>query len=105
MVDFNAAVLERSRAVPVVVDFWAERCGPCRVLGPIVEALAAEADGRWALVKVDVEKQPGLARDFGLTRIPAVKMFRDGKVVSEFVGVRPAAEIRRWLDTNLPDPG
>ena len=102
MIDFNAAVLERSMTTPVVVDFWAEWCGPCHALGPIVEALAAEADGRWELVKIDVEKQPGPGQDLGLQAIPAVKMFHEGKVIAEFVGVRPAVEIRRWLDTNLP---
>ena len=102
MVDFNAAVLERSRTIPVVVDFGAEWCGPCHALGPIVEGLAAEAGGRWELVKVDIEADRRLARDFELRSIPAVKMFHDGRVVAEFVGLRPAEEIRRWLDTNLP---
>jgi len=103
-VDFATAVLERSRTVPVVVDFWAAWCGPCRVLGPVIESLAAEADGRWELVKVDTEAQPELARDHGVMGIPAVKMFHEGRVVAEFVGALPAAEIRRWLDANLPDP-
>jgi putative thioredoxin len=104
MVDFDSAVLERSRTVPVVVDFWADWCGPCHALGPIIEGLAAEAGGRWELVKIDVEEQPGPAGDFGVSSIPAVKMFHDGEIVAEFVGALPAAEIRRWLDENLPDP-
>lgn len=104
MLDFNAEILERSRTIPVVVDFWAAWCGPCEVLGPVVEALAAEADGRWELVKIDVEEHVRLAQDCGVRSIPAIMMFHDGKVVAEFVGVRPAEEIRRWLDANLPDP-
>ena len=87
MVDFNVAVVERSRSVPVVVDFWADWCGPCHALRPIVEALAAEADGRWELVKVDVDAQPRLALEYGLRSIPTVKMFHEGRVVAEFVGL------------------
>lgn len=103
-VDFNAAVLERSRTVPVVVDFWADWCGPCRTLGPIIEDLAAQAEGRWELVKVDIEAQPEVATDYGVMSIPAVKMFHDGKVVGEFVGALPAGAIRDWLERTLPDP-
>jgi putative thioredoxin len=104
MIDFNAAVLERSRAIPVVVDFWADWCGPCYILEPIVQGLAAEADGRWELVKIDVGAQPELANELGLRSIPAVKMFHGGAVVAEFVGARPAEWVRRWLDANLPEP-
>lgn len=104
MVEFDTVVLERSRTVPVVVDFWAAWCAPCRTLGPIVEALEEQAGGRWELVKVDVDEQPELAQRFGVRGIPAVKMFRDGEVVAEFAGALPAGEVRRWLDQSLPDP-
>ena len=105
MLDLDATVLQRSHAVPVVVDFWAEWCAPCHALSPIVEALAAEAEGRWELVKVDVGARPDLAQDFGLRSIPTVKMFHNGVVVAEFVGLRPVDEIKRWLQANLPDHG
>ncbi len=102
--DFNRDVLERSHAVPVVVDFWAAWCGPCRVLGPTIEQLASEAAGRWELVKLNTEEHPELASEYGIMSIPAVKMFDRGKVVAEFVGALPAEEIRAWLADNLPDP-
>ena len=102
--DFEQEVLERSRSVPVVVDFWAPWCGPCKMLGPVIEKLAAEADGRWELVKVNTEEQPKLAASYDISSIPSVKLFRDGQVVDEFLGFRPEAEIRRWLEPHLPSP-
>jgi putative thioredoxin len=104
-VDFDTAVLARSREVPVVVDFWAPWCGPCRVLGPIIEDLAAQAGGRWELVKLDTEAQPEIAMAYGIRSIPNVKLFRGGKVVAGFVGALPASDIRRWLDDHIPDEG
>jgi putative thioredoxin len=102
--DFERDVIERSRSVPVVVDFWASWCGPCKMLGPVIEKLAGESGGRWDLVKVDTERHPDLATSFGISSIPAVKLFRDGTVVDEFLGFRPEAEIRRWLDPHLSSP-
>jgi putative thioredoxin len=103
-IDFERAVLERSHAVPVVVDFWAPWCAPCRVLGPVIERLAAGAQGRWELAKLNTDEQPDIAQAFGIQSIPAVKMFQAGRVIAEFVGARPEAEIRRWLDASIPDP-
>jgi putative thioredoxin len=101
---FVAEVVERSHLVPVVVDFWAEWCQPCRILGPILEKLAAEYQGRFVLVKADTEKLSEIASGFGVRSIPAVFAIRDGQVVDSFVGVLPEASIRAWLDRIMPTP-
>jgi len=102
VLDFQKDVLETSKKIPVVVDFWAEWCGPCRILGPVLEKLAAEANGAWHLVKINTEEQQQISMQFGIRSIPAVKMFSDGQVVAEFVGALPEVQVRQWLDKNLP---
>jgi putative thioredoxin len=99
---FEAEVVERSRELPVVVDFWAEWCGPCRQLGPALEDAVRRRGGEVELAKLDVDANQRLAAAFGIRGIPAVKAFRDGQIVAEFTGAIPPAQIDAFLDRLVP---
>jgi putative thioredoxin len=100
--DFQQQVIDKSMQIPVVVDFWAEWCGPCRALGPVLEQAANDREGKVVLAKLDTDANQRIAQQYGIQSIPAVKAFKDGKVVDEFVGALPPAKVQRFFDGLVP---
>lgn len=100
--DFHREVLEESHRIPVLVDFWAEWCAPCRMLSPILEKLAGQNREKWLLAKVNTEKLPDIASQYAIQSIPNVKLFFEGKVIGEFLGALPEHLVVQWLRKNLP---
>ena len=105
MKDFSKDVLEESHNLPVLVDYWAEWCEPCKFIGPIVEKLAKEANGKWKLVKVNTEKDPEVAAEWGIRGIPNLKLFYMGEVIDEVAGAMPEEDLKKWLGEKLPSKG
>ncbi len=101
--DFKEIVLEAKK--PFLVDFWAPWCAPCRALGPSIEELALEYEGRMGFAEVNVDDNPGLATEYGVRSIPTLLIFKDGKPVTQLVGLRPKAELKKHLDAALTDKG
>ena len=100
--NFQKDVIEKSFEKPVLVDFWAEWCAPCRMIGPVLEKLADENKEDWVLVKVDTDKNQEIAMRYGVRGIPNVKLFRNGEVINEFTGALPEPAIRDWLKKSIP---
>jgi len=102
--DFERDVLEASRHIPVLVDFWAHWCGPCKMLAPVLEKAAAEAGGKWKLVKVNTEEHAVIASQYEISSIPNVKLFHHGRVIDEFLGFLPESQLHVWIAGALPSP-
>lgn len=105
--DIRSDILEPSQNIPVVIDFWAPWCGPCKTLGPVLEKLAARADGKWKLVKVNVDEEQNqqLASQFQIRSIPGVRMLHQGKLLASFDGALPEAQVKQWLKEHVPGFG
>jgi len=99
--EFEEKIIRQSGQKPMVVDFWAPWCAPCNFLSPILKKLAEEFEGKFVLAKVNVNDNREKAAEYGVMGIPAVKMFKEGKVVDEFVGAIPESQIREWLEKNI----
>ena len=99
--NFEKEVIEKSKNIPVVVDFWAQWCAPCNILGPTLEKLAKEYNGKFILAKANVEEARKKSQEYKVMSIPSVKMFKDGKIIDEFTGVLSEEQVKEWLDKNI----
>lgn len=99
--NFRQEVIEKSKSLPVVVDFWASWCMPCLTLGPVLEKLAKKFDGRFVLAKANVDKNQATSAQYAVSSIPSVKFFKNGQITDEFVGVLPEEQVEQWLQKNL----
>ncbi|MDQ3072889.1 MAG: thioredoxin domain-containing protein [Bacteroidota bacterium] len=100
--DFDKEVIEKSQIIPIVVDFWAEWCGPCLMLAPIIESLAEENTAKWILAKINTDERKDLAAQYNILGIPAIRIFYKGMVTAEFNGLMYKPQFARWLEDNVP---
>ncbi len=98
---FNELIIEQSKKIPVIADFWSIRCSPCLILGPVLEKLADEYKGRFVLAKVNVEEAPIASQRYNIMSIPSVKLFKNSKIVGEFVGAMSEPMVKNWINKNL----
>jgi putative thioredoxin len=96
--DFEEKVIEKSKEIPVIVDFWAEWCMPCLILGPILEKIISENKGKFILAKLNVDRAPVISQKYQITSIPSVKIFKNGEIVDEFIGALPESSVREYLN-------
>ena len=99
--DFKERVIEKSEEIPIIIDFWASWCSPCIILGPILEELEKNMDGKFILVKINVDMAPEISKYYNVMSIPCVKMFKRGKPIAEFIGALPKEQVKEWINKNL----
>ncbi len=99
--NFQERIIEQSKNIPIVVDFWAAWCQPCLFLGPVLERLVKEYNGKFVLAKLNVDEGRAVSQRYEISSIPSIKLFKNGRVVDEFVGALPEPAVRQWLDKNL----
>ncbi len=100
-IDFKEKVIENSKETPIVVDFWAQWCQPCLILGPILEELEEESKNKFILAKINVDEAPETSKQYSIMSIPSVKMFKQGKQIAEFIGALPKEQVKEWFNKNL----
>ncbi len=100
-IDFKEKVIENSKKKPIVVDFWAQWCQPCLILGPILKEFEEESKDKFVLAKINVDEAPETSKQYNIMAIPSVKMFKQGKQIAEFVGALPKEQVKEWLNKNL----
>ncbi len=100
-IDFKEKIIKKSKEIPIIVDFWAQWCPPCLILGPILEELEEESKDKFVLAKINVDEAPEISKKYNIMSIPSVKMFKQGKQIAEFIGALPKEQVKEWINKNL----